>query len=102
MAVSEPSQTLVRLGALRVKCEMDTQRGHPNAVQDVLVERERTPSAQLQQALAALKENEYTAMRVSPFPHAIGANTTTKLFGVLPHNLFRRRDGKLFRRCSNF
>ena len=52
-----PGQTLSRPSALRVKCETDTQRDHLNAVPYVLAERERTPSAQLRQALAALKEN---------------------------------------------
>ena len=58
--------TLLRPRPLRVKCETNTQHNHLNAVRDVLVERERMPSAQLWQALPALKENVDTQMRVSP------------------------------------
>ena len=63
-----PGQTLSRPSALRVKCETDMQRDHLNAVRDVLAERERTPSAQLRQALVALKENVDRRVRVSPSP----------------------------------
>ena len=47
-----PSQTLLRPSALCVKCETDMQRNRLNVVRDILVEREKTPSAQLQQARA--------------------------------------------------
>ena len=46
-------QTLSRPGALRVKCEDDAQRHQQSAVRAVLAERERTPTSQLRQALAA-------------------------------------------------
>ena len=63
-----PGQTLSRSSARCGKCETDTQHSHLNAVRDVLAERERTPSAQLRHALAALKENVDTGVRVSPSP----------------------------------
>ena len=63
-----PGQTLSRPSALRVKCETDTQHNHLNAVREVLMERERMPSARLRQALVALKENVDTRVRVSPSP----------------------------------
>ena len=44
------------------------ERDRLNAVRDVLAERERTPPAYLRQALAALKENEVTRVRVTPSP----------------------------------
>ena len=59
-------QTLSRPSALRVKCETDTHPDHLNALRYVLAERERTPSAQLRQALAPLKENVDTGVQVSP------------------------------------
>ena len=43
-------------------------RDHLNTVRDILAERKRTPSAQLRQALAALKENVDTRVRISPSP----------------------------------
>ena len=61
-----PGQTLSRPSALRVKCATDMQRDHLNAVRDVLAEQQRTPSAQLRQTMAALKENVDTQVRVSP------------------------------------
>ena len=42
-----PGQTLSSPSALRMKCETDMHCDHLNAVGDVLVERERTPSTQL-------------------------------------------------------
>ena len=63
-----PGKTLSRPSALRVKSGMDMQHDHLNAVRDVLAERERTPSVQLRQALAVLKENVDTRVRVSPSP----------------------------------
>ena len=68
-----PGQTLSRRTALRVKCEMDMHCDHLNAVRDILAERERTPSAQLRQALAALKESVDTRLRLPLLPHATGA-----------------------------
>ena len=59
-------QTLSRAGALRVKCEDDAERHQQSAVQAVLAERERTPTSQLRQALAAIKENVDTRVRVCP------------------------------------
>ena len=59
-------QTLSWLGALRVKCEDDAQRHQQSAVRAVLAERERTPTSQLRQALAAIKENVDTRVRVCP------------------------------------
>ena len=59
-------QTLSRPGALRVKCEDDAQRHQQSAVRAVLAERERTPISQLRQALAAIKENVDTRVRVCP------------------------------------
>ena len=61
-----PGDTLSCPSALRVKCETNTQRNPLNAVRDVLVEREGTPSAQLPQAMAAVKKNVDTRVRVSP------------------------------------
>ena len=59
-------QTLSRPGALRVKCEDDAQRHQQSAVRALLAERERTPTSQLRQALAAIKENVDTRVRVCP------------------------------------
>ena len=59
-------QTLSRPGALRVKCEDDAQRSQQSAVRAVLAERERTPTTQMRQALAAIKENVDTRLRVCP------------------------------------
>ena len=59
-------QTLSRPGALRVKCEDDAQRHQQSAIRAVLAERERTPTSQLRQALAAIKENVDTRVRVCP------------------------------------
>ena len=61
-----PGQNLSCPRALRVKCKKDMQRDCWNAVRDNLAEWERTPSAQLRQALAALKDNVQTPLRVSP------------------------------------
>ena len=63
-------QTLSRPDALRVKCEDGAQRHQQSAVR--AVERERTPTSQLRQALAAIKENVDTRVRVCPpqaYPH---------------------------------
>ena len=59
-------QTLSRPGALRVKCQDDAQRHQQSAVRAVLAHRERTPTSQLRQALAAIKENVDTRVRVCP------------------------------------
>ena len=59
-------QMLSRPGAVRVKCEDDAQRHQQSAVRAVLAERERTPTSQLRQALAAIKENVDTRVRVCP------------------------------------
>ena len=83
--------TLSRPSALYVKGEKDTRRNHLNTVRDVLVERERTPSAQLRQTLVVLKENVDTQVQLSPFPACHRANRAKTLLGVLPENLFRRR-----------
>ena len=63
-----PAQTLSRPSALRVKCETDMQCDHLNAVRDVAAEQERTPSAQLWQAVAAVKEDVDIRVRSSPSP----------------------------------
>ena len=94
-----PSQTLSHPSALCGKCEMDTQRNQLNAVREVHLERQMTPSAQLRLSLAALKENVDRRVRVSPFPHATGADRATKYSGILLQDLFGRRSGNLFRRC---
>ena len=56
-------KTLLHPRPLRVKCETVMQRDDLNTVR---VERERRPSAQLRKALAALKGNVDTRVRVSP------------------------------------
>ena len=56
---------LSRRSALRVQCETDTHGNHLNAVRHVLVERERTRSTLLRQAMAAVKLNVDTRVRVS-------------------------------------
>ena len=96
-----PGQTPSRPSGLCVKCETDMQRDHLNALRDVLVERERTPSAQLRQALAALKENVDTRVRVSPSPACHRGQSGQKIVWRSPQDLFRRRSSNLFRRCSS-
>ena len=86
-------QTLSRPGALRVKCEDDAQRHQQSAVRAVLAERERTPTSQLRQALAAIKENVDTRVRVCP-----PASMSTWPIG--PKNAHGWRAGALFRRRS--
>ena len=86
-------QTLSRRGALRVKCEDDAQRHQQPAVRAVLAERERTPTSQLRQALAAIKEN--VDMRVQVCPPA-----SMSKWPVGPKNAHGWRAGALFRRRS--
>ena len=86
-------QTLSRPGALRVKCEHDAQRHQQSAVRAMLAERERTPTSQLRQALAAIKENVDTHVRVCP-----PASMSTWPIG--PKNAHGWRAGALFRRRS--
>ena len=86
-------QTLSRPGALRVKCEDNAQRHQQSAVPAVLAERERTPTSQLRQALAAIKENVDTRVRVCP-----PASMSTWPIG--PKNAHCWRAGALFRRRS--
>ena len=86
-------QTLSRPGALRVKCEDDAHRHQKSAVWAVLAERERTPTLQLRQALAAIKENVDTRVRVCP-----PASMSTWPIG--PKNAHGWRAGALFRRRS--
>ena len=83
-------QTLSRPGALRVKCEDDAQRHQQSAVRAVLAERERTPTSQLRQALAGIKENVDTRVRVCP-----PASMSTWPIG--PKNAHGWRGGALFR-----
>ena len=94
-------QTLSRPGALRVKCEDDAQRHQRSAVRAVLAERERTPTSQLRQALAAIKENVDTRVRVCPPRKDVRmANRAQKMHmvgvpvhcsGDVPNSLFWRR-----------
>ena len=86
-------QTLSQPGALRVKCEDDAQRHQQFAVRAVLAERERTPTSQLRQALAAIKENVDTRVPVCP-----PASMFTWPIG--PKNAHGWRAGALFRRRS--
>ena len=86
-------QTLSRPGALRVKCEDDAQRHQQSAVRSVVAERERTPTSQLRQALAAIKENVDTRVRVCP-----PASMSTWPIG--PKNAHGWHAGALFRRRS--
>ena len=86
-------QTLSRPGALRVKCEDDAQRHQQSAVRTVLAERERTPTWQLRQALAAIKENVDTRVRVCP-------PTSMSTWPIGPKNAHGWRAGALFRRRS--
>ena len=57
-------QTLSQPGAVCVKYEDDAQRHQQCAVRAVLAEPERTLTLQLRQALAAIKENVDTRVRV--------------------------------------
>ena len=82
-------QALSRPGALRVKCEDNTQRHQQSAVRAVLAERERKPTSQLRQALAAFKENLDTRVRVCP-----PASMSTWPLG--PQNAHGWRAGALF------
>ena len=86
-------QSLSRPAALRVRCEDDAQRHQQSAVRAVLAERERTPTSQLRQALAAIKENVDTRVRVCP-----PASMSTWPIG--PKNAHDWRAGALFRRRS--
>ena len=93
-------QTLSRPGALRVKCEDDAQRHQQSAFQAVLAERERTPTSQLRQALAAIKENVDTRVRVCPpasmstwpiGPKKCMVGVPVHCSGDVPNSLFWRR-----------
>ena len=94
-------QTLSQPCALRVKCEDDAQRQQQSAIWAVLAERERTPTSQLRQALAAIKENVDTRVRVCPpRKHVHMATRAQKMqmvgvpvhcFGDVPNSLFWRR-----------
>ena len=93
-------QTLSRPGALRVKCEDDAQPHQQSAVRAVLAEREPTPTSHMRQALAAIKENVDTRVRVCPpasmstWPlgpkmHMVGVPVHCS--GDIPNTLFWRR-----------
>ena len=95
-----PGQPLSHPSALYVKCETDMQRNHLNAVRHVPTERERTPCAQLRQALAAVKENVDTRVRVSRSPACHRGQWGQKIAWRSPQDLFRRRSGNLFQHYS--
>ena len=86
-------QTLSRPGALRVKCEDEAPQDQQSAVRAVLAERERGPTSQLRQALAAIKENVDTRVRVCP-----PASMSTWPIG--PKNAHGWPAGALYRRRS--